>query len=267
MIHSLLGVVHSVKGCLVHKFRRRLYLHSTRLSDIFIVSYPRSGTTWFSFILANLFKSNPNEEIHSPKEYVPDINKAYFSHDTLKPWSHMPDPRFFRMHAPYDPALAKIIYILRDPRDVIVSYYHFKCLTDNSFQLSMADFIARDDHWPCRWDEHVAGWVTRRCHPRLLLVRYEAMHKDTVEVLKAVLNFVNLTYAETDIIRAVQASHFDKMWDLETKYRMMTGSAVMNQERWIRRGKIGGWQDELDRESVQIIESKYGKIMREVGYG
>lgn len=266
MISSLRLVAHTAKGRLADIVKRRRFLSSIQPSDIFVVSYPRSGTTWLGFLLANLLKPDPDEEVHPPNRYAPDINGAYFGNDTMQQWAHLPAPRFLRVHAPYDPAFAKVIYVLRDPRDVMVSYYHFKRLTDPDFELSVMDFVSHDDHWPCRWDEHVAGWLHRRRHPHLLLLRYEEMRKDTVRVLRSVLNFVRLTYAEEEVVKAVQASEFDKMGALEAELRIAAGAVGMNEERVIRRGKVGGWRNELDIKNLQVVEGKYGQVMRKLGY-
>jgi hypothetical protein len=92
------------------------------------------------------------------------------------------------------------------------------------------------------------------------------MRKDTVRVLRSVLNFVRLTYAEEEVVKAVQASEFDKMGALEAELRIAAGAAGMNEERVIRRGKVGGWRNELDIKSLQVVEGKYGQVMRKLGY-
>lgn len=266
MVSSLRLVARAARSHLMEKVRRRRFLNSIRPSDIFIISYPRSGTTWLGFILANLLKSDPDEEIRPPNRYSPDINAAYFGNGTMQHWVDLPAPRFLRVHAPYDPAFLKAIYVLRDPRDVMVSYYHFKRLTDPSFQLSMTEFVSRDDHWPGRWDEHVAGWLLRHRHPRLLLVRYEEMRKDTVQAMKSILNFAGLTYGKEELAGTVEACDFNKMQALEPELRKAAGAVETNEERFVRRGKVGGWKDEIDIKNLQVIERRYGHVMRKFGY-
>lgn len=266
MISSFRVVAHFAKNHLANRVRHRRFVNSIRPSDIVIASFPRSGTTWLGFLLANLLKPDPEEQVHPPNRYSPDINGAYFYNDTMERWDYLPAPRFLRVHSPYNPVFPNVIYVLRDPRDVMVSYHHFKRLTDPGFQLSMMEFVSQDDHWPCRWDEHVAGWLLRRNHPRLLLVKYEEMRKDTVGALMSLLEFAGLAYGEKEVVRSVQACDFDKMRALEPELKIVAGGTETSEERVIRRGKVGGWRDELDEKSLQIIESKYGHVMRKCGY-
>jgi sulfotransferase family protein len=248
---------------------RRRFAHSVRPSDVFIVTYPKSGTEWVRFLIANSIKGNPNEEISfvNHTNYVPDINEIYFAQNSLGEFAFLPDPRFFSVHAPYDPIFPKVIYVLRDPRDVMVSYYHYKRLTDANFCSSLQDFVTSDNHYPCRWDEHVAGWLLNGPNASLCLVRYEEMHQDTHSVLKRVLNFAGLHYSEADILQAVEASRFERMRAAEEKHGIPYPDVLTNSgERFVRQGKIGGYRTELDVESIRILDEKYGSIMRVVGY-
>src|SRR5262245_22823539 len=222
---------------------RRL-VHSIRPSDVFVVTYPKSGTTWLLFLIANIIKGGSNEEITFVNyiNYVPDINDLYFARNNLAEFASLPDPRLFAVHAPYDPVFPKVVYVLRDPRDVMVSYYHYRRLTDASFCSSLQEFVMSDNHYPCQWDEHVAGWLLNGLNAHLCLVRYEEMHKDTPGVLKRVLDFAGLSYTEAGILRAVEASRFERMRSAEEQYGIPQPEVLTHtDERFVRRGKIGGY--------------------------
>lgn len=248
---------------------RKNAANSIRPSDVFIVTYPKSGTVWLSFLIANILKSDQSETLNlkSFLKYVPDINDPYFAGGHWEEFSSLPDPRFFYVHAPYDPSFPKVVYVLRDPRDVMVSYFHHRRMTDERFCYSMQEFISSDKHFPCRWDKHVAGWLLDNRHPHLHLVRYEEMHRDIQGTLRRVLDFVGLRYTEADVLQAVEASRFERMRSVEEKFGLAGPEVLSNtDERFVRKGKIGSWRDELNEESVRILEQKYGAVMRKVGY-
>jgi hypothetical protein len=244
---------------------------SVRPSDVFIVTYPKSGTTWLGFLVANALKNDPKEELDLRNfvRYVPSANAAYFGsysgEGTLSDVSSVLDPRFFSVHAPYYPFFRKVVYVLRDPRDVMVSYYHHRRLVEPGYCGSMREFLLSDDHFPCRWDDHVAGWLLKHRHRKILIVRYEEMLKDASTALERVLDFAGVKYSDLDVLRAVEASQFDRMRSLEERFGV-DGAAGAPDERFIRRGREGSWEDELDRECVRIIEEKYGETMCRVGY-
>src|ERR1019366_2584136 len=81
--------------------------------DIFLVSYPKSGNTWTRFLLGNLL--NPDEGITfaNVERKVPDIYAE--SKRTLK---KAPRPRLIKSHECFDPRYRRVIYIVRDPRDL-----------------------------------------------------------------------------------------------------------------------------------------------------
>ena len=120
---------------------------------MFLVSYPRSGNTWVRFLLANLLKEGSEVEIdfHNVHRYVPEINR---NNDIIK--SLVP-PRVIKSHALYQQSFPKVIYLVRDGRDVYVSYYYYrlKQLDEGS---TFSDFLRREDHFPSSWKDHIELW-------------------------------------------------------------------------------------------------------------
>ena len=85
--------------------------------DTFIVSYPKSGNTWMRFLIGNYLTGNECsfENCHL---ITPDI------HMNPEQCEKIDRPRFIKSHAPFLPQYPKVVYIVRDVRDVVVSYYH-----------------------------------------------------------------------------------------------------------------------------------------------
>ncbi len=241
--------------------------HSTiRGSDVFLCSYPKSGTTWLGFLIAHVLKKDQDEQLdlRSFNRYVPDVNPQYRNGGSLAQFADFLDPRFLICNTAYDRLLPRVIYVVRDPRDTMVSYWHYRKFLEKDFKVSLGEFLKGNDHWPCEWDEHVAGWMLPN-QPRTHVVRYEDLHKDTAAVLRSVLAFAQVSYTEARLDAAVEASRFEKMRAAEEKSggKDKTGDEY---ERLVRRGRVGNWQEEMGYAELRILEEKYGKVMRAVGY-
>lgn len=88
--------------------------------DVFIVSYPKSGNTWTRFLIANLVYPEKNPDFSNINDLLPDPEAV-----TKRDLERAARPRFLKSHQYFDPRFQKVIYIVRDPRDVVLSEYHF----------------------------------------------------------------------------------------------------------------------------------------------
>jgi estrone sulfotransferase len=244
---------------------------TVRPTDVFVCTYPKSGTTWLGYLLANALKPDPAEplDLKSFGKYVPDVNLQYTKRGSLAEHAGLPDPRFFLCHAAYNAALAttfpKVVYVLRDPRDAMLSYWHYQRFLAAGYDKSLADFLREGEHWPCDWDEHVTGWLLPRRHPNLLVLRYEDLHADAAGALRAVLALAGVDRTDAQIAAAVEASRFDKMRAAEDKGGVH-GKAGGSAERFVRKGRVGSWRDEMTPADLRVLEDRYGDVMRQVGY-
>src|SRR5579862_3808690 len=92
----------------------------TEPSDIFVCGFPRSGHTWFQNLLAGVvFGANP-EFAHDSliQDLVPDVHYKRF-------YKRYGPNAYFKSHALPRKEYRRVVYLLRDGRDAMVSYYHF----------------------------------------------------------------------------------------------------------------------------------------------
>jgi hypothetical protein len=239
---------------------------TVRKTDVFLCSYPKSGTTWLGFLIAHVLNREDEQlDLKSFNRYVPDVNLLYTKRGSLAQFEEFSNPRFFLCHAALDLNLPKVVYVTRDPRDVMVSYWHYRKFLKKDFNMSLLEFLRSEDHWPCEWDEHVASWLLPAEHPNMLRVRYEDMHKDASSVMRSVLDFAGIKCSEAKLEAAIEASRFEKMRAAEEQFGV-NGKAGDQEERFVRKGRVGSWQEEMGYAELRAIEEKYGKVMRQVGY-
>src|ERR1700733_5811248 len=132
------------------------------LDDTFLVSYPKSGNTRVRFLLANLMY---------PKETVgfANINRLLPAPGVLSKrfLRSLPRPRVMKSPEPFDVRFRKVIYLVRDPRDVAVSEYHFDLKkryieADVTLEQFVKRFIAGETSSYGSWWEHAASWIAAR---------------------------------------------------------------------------------------------------------
>jgi hypothetical protein len=186
-----------------------------------------------------------------------------------------PRPRIVKSHECFDPRYKKVIYIVRDPRDVAVSYYEFqlkrKVVTED---CGLEEFVPRfieSEFEPNTgsWGDHVVSWLaTRQGHPNFLLLRYEDMQARTVEESTKIAAFLGLDSNPKRVARAVELSSADRMRKLEKEqaHQWKETKGTRQDKPFVRKAVSGGWRTALPKRSVAQIESAWGEIMRSLGY-
>jgi hypothetical protein len=225
--------------------------------DVFIVSYPKSGNTWLRFLLANLLNEQDEINFHTVHKYIPEVGKQKDIVKTLK------RPRIMKSHAPYIHEYPKVIYLIRDGRDVYVSYY-FHRLKQLSPGCSFGEFLKRQDHYPCTWGEHVSSWLYGPPQSNLLLIKYEDLICDSREQLNRIANYLGIMRTEDQLKSASEKSSFDNMRRLELeqgRFYEDQGPKV-----FMRKGKSGDWNDFFGKDEKSIFRSREGDILIKLGY-
>jgi hypothetical protein len=237
--------------------------------DVWIVSYPKSGNTWTRFLIANLIAGGESVDWSNIERRVPDI---YYNRDPQL--LSLPRPRYFKSHEAFRPDYRRVVFIVRDPRDVAVSYYHFVRKTktlpaDATFDDFMAKFMHGQIDPYGNWGENVGSWLgARRGSAGFLVVRYEDLLENAAAELGRIADMLGLAADERLLRHAVENSRADRMRELEQAQRgehklLKTSRADIP---FVRAAKSGQWRTELPPEAVQQIETAWGPAMHELGY-
>lgn len=244
--------------------------------DVFLVSYPRSGNTWTRFLLGNLLYPDAPVTFSNIESRIPEI---YFNRDRVL--RELPRPRMLKSHESFQPHYPHVIYVVRDPRDVAISFYHHNVkarnITDdyplNSF---VPRFIAGEfDQRFGSWRDNVLSWVSLRGeNPNFMMLRYEDMKRDAAGALLHVVAFLeHCSFRKIDsspeaLRQAIELSSPERMRTLEKEEaaNWVLTKSTRSDKPFVRTAKAGGWKSQLAPESVAAIESAWGDLMRSLGY-
>lgn len=240
-----------------------------RPTDVFLVSYPKSGNTWARFLLGNITSNQEGVSFRNIEDVIPDIYV-----NTRRKLLSMSDPRILKSHEAFDPRYPKVIYLVRDPRDVFISYYHhqikFRKLPEGYPLDRFLDLFLNGglDEFGT-WYENVSSWTSaRRGNSAFLLVKYEDLLRDPVTGLDSICEFLGLDVGGKRLEEVVELSSAQRMRSLEEREaRRWAPTKNSNKSmRFVRKAKSGGWREEVPVHLMHSLESRWGEVMLSLGY-
>jgi hypothetical protein len=205
------------------------------------------------------------------EKFIPDTSSQ--SNRALK---RTPRPRIIKTHEYFDHRYPKTIYIVRDPRDVALSYYDFQrkyrqIEDDYPLDRYVDDFVSGrliSAGWGT-WAENVASWFyTRSQRNDFLLLCYEDVIKDTASELLRIAVFLGIEADPERLRRAIERSSADRMRELE-QAEADQWIATKNRRKdipFVGGAKSGGWRASLPAPCVRQIEAAWGELMTTLGY-
>lgn len=242
-----------------------------RPNDVFLVSYPRSGNTWIRFLIGNLICPDDPVTFANIEQRIPSIY-TYPNHVLRRL------PRILKSHEVFDPRYPRVIYMVRDPRDVAVSFYHFNIkMRRFSDDLTIDEFVDRFiaahifpdvDRYGC-WEDNVLSWLRTRAGKKdFCLVRYEDILHGPILELKKVAGILGIEPSSERLARAVELSSAENMRALEKTQAdqwVLTKNTRLDKP-FVREAKHGAWRTSLSEASVRKIEQAWGATMESLGY-
>ena len=276
---------------------------------IWISSYPKSGNTWMRYLLGNyFFNKQQNTDLNISKlipQFPPKkILEKYSTPNELKKnpyliskyWIKMQedikvlndDLIFLKNHN----ALLSIngneftnedlsyasIYVVRDPRDVVISYSHFM---NKSFDAILDKMCADKLHrtysnndfskiaFLGSWKFHYISWRDGIPNMPKIIVKYEDLLKDTKKHFLKVLNFLSKERSieiNKDLVKyAVDESSFKKLQTKEIE-NVFTEHFSKSNSLFFREGRSSQWKNLLNIDQIRRIEDNFKKEMIELNY-
>ena len=241
----------------IGRFLRGAWAFRVRPDDVFISSYPRSGTTWLQHI-THVLQSNGDVSFAHISDVVPWYERS-LSLGRLRAadLNARPGRRLFKSHLPrgYLPDGARYIYAVRDGRDVATSYFHFYC-SHLGFTGDFDEFFERFIEGRLQygsWFKHVAGWRYYEGAPDVLFVRYERLLSHLDQELFRIAQFLGLGISAGRLSELKALCEFSFMKENEEKFDHARGepeASHVEQGRFLRRGRQGAHQELFSPEKL-----------------
>ena len=276
---------------------------------IWISSYPKSGNTWMRFLISNYFFNSSNEfnfqiadnnilmfpqlslmkKIVDKKTIIENpLNVSKYWLDLQKEVNiHGGNVVFFKNHN----ALISIekndftnmeltlgaVYIVRDPRDVVISYAHYR---NDSYDKIISDIcddklfynINSIDNYPYieilgSWSYHYKSWKYGMPDMPRIILKYEDLLKDCVGQFNNTIDFLSkiLNHKKDNnrVQFSVENSEFSLLQKSEKKFGMKTHKG---KDKFFRSGKAKQWKDILSLAQIKKIEASCEQGMKELNY-
>lgn len=197
---------------------------------------------------------------------VPDLNlEHYFKRKPLHAFAALPDPRVFKVHAPADSRLRRVIYLVRDPRDTLLSYYYYLKWVEPGFSKPLDAFVLSHTPWPMDWDAYVGPWLELAARSKYLVLRYEDLHADPRLYCRKALDYAGLAATDAELDAAIAEAWRENKRRRTQLYENLAsrfGAGV----RDIRENGVGAYRSEFSAELDRRCCEKYRGLMEQLGY-
>jgi hypothetical protein len=229
--------------------------------DVFIVGYPKSGNTWFQDIVAALaFGALPE---FAPQLLVQDLVPDAGASATY--YKRYATPMFFKSHALPAPDHKRVVYLLRDGRDAMVSFYHHIVAMENRKVDFLETVQTGKGLFPCKWHEHVQAWLANPFQAKMIVIKYEELKSNTARELQRFCDFAGLKRSPEFLQMIAEGTAFEKMRDKEIK--LGSGDPRWPKDKTFRRrGAAGSYKDEMPPEVLSAFLKDSGDTLRQCGY-
>ncbi|KAJ0715410.1 putative steroid sulfotransferase [Helianthus annuus] len=245
-------------------------------TDIYLITLPKSGTTWikalaYAIVNRERYKSNTLSShpllTYNPHKCVPFLETEVFGKTSVYVDGCL--PRLFATHIPYSSlpqsildSGCRIVYMCRNPKDVLVSLFHFtnklrdksrcRMAFDEAFEMFSKGVMPYGPYW-----DHVKAYYNFNLeHPNnILFLTYEDMKENTVNKVKLLAEFLGCAFTKEEEARGVvdeivRLCSFKKLSEVNKHGDFSEG--VPN-DAFFREGKVGGWRSHLSNEMTKVL--------------
>jgi hypothetical protein len=273
---------------------------------VWLASYPKSGNTWVRLFLSNLLSSEKDFSINNNnisqfplrshfKNITDNVNdQGEFAKHCVRAQEIINQDnklKFLKTHNAFwnwgggdytftdKKNTLGVIYIARDPRNVITSvlnYYH-KESYNHALEFMIENKVLGGDNSEIglptivgSWSNHYKSW--KKFNKNYLIIKYENLLKDPLNEFFKITNYLenisNIKFEKNEITKTIKNCSFENMSKQENKigFNDNTKTNKLLKQKFFNLGPNNRWVDYLDKEILNKIEENFGNEMKELGY-
>ena len=271
--------------------------------NIFLASYPKSGNTWLRSIIGNFYKSGKDFSLNdlksipllSIKKHFDEFeNKIYTENNELHfDWvsqniiqcqnllntksDHL---NIFKTHSvrhkkfTNESVNAGFIYIVRDPRDIVISFKNFtgkdydEIINELLFEKKLMIGSNGIQELLSTWELNVQSWLNYSTVPRLI-IKYEDLQLKPKSIVLKIRDFLNkihklkLNLNDHDIDQIIENTSFNNLKKLEDRSGF---DEATKHSKFFRSGTSNQWKDILSKSQIKLIEKNLQSMMKYFNY-
>ncbi|MCI4394925.1 hypothetical protein PGIGA_G00174590 [Pangasianodon gigas] len=239
---------------------RALETVEARSDDIMLVAYPKCGFNWMVAILRKIITASTGEKVESK---MPPLLE-FFGPETLQLLHQTPSPRLLgtHMHPDNIPASfyqkkTKMLVVFRNPKDTLVSFYHFSnknpvLPTAEPWDQFFMDFISGEVPWGSYFD-HALAWEKRMNDPNIMIITFEELKRDLSGSVQKVAEFFGFKLTDAKIQSIAEESTFDAMKKGSKDSHGQMGNV------FFRKGEVGDWRNHFSQAQSEQMNAAFEK--------
>ena len=234
----------------------------------FLVSFPKTGRTWLMYMI-NQIKEQGNHRLKKEKYFI------FKEHDNseiiLEDGTRNNPLDVFKFTSRFRYRRGKVIFLVRDPRDVIVSHFHqvTKRAKKPFIFNSISEFVKDDILGFKRIIYFYNLWYFQKQKPKdFLLIKYEDLLENGIQTLSEITSFLNISITTNNLQEIYHQSSSDKMRKKE-KANQLEGFNDFGKSRdqlKVRNARIGGYKSELSEEDILYCNKEMKNLNTYFGY-
>uniref|UniRef100_A0A0B7B115 Sulfotransferase domain-containing protein n=1 Tax=Arion vulgaris TaxID=1028688 RepID=A0A0B7B115_9EUPU len=246
-----------------------IHTYDVREDDVWVVGFPKAGITWLQEIVYLIVN---DADFKTASEIKIEDRFPYFEYifPGKKSIDKMVSPRLIKTHLPLSllpnqiaQKKPKIIYIARNPKDTVVSYFHFvtKFLSgigqsfNGTFEKYCELFVDDLVHYGPWW-KHVKEAWDRRDDDNVLVLFYEDLQLDLQKTVLDIAQFLEKPITAATAQAIVQHCSFESMKNNKSvNYDWMKDEELARKDAsFMRKGEVGDWKNHLSADVIQKLD-------------